>query len=588
MIPQQNLAGLRALMQTPRRQTETAIPEGLQGVIDLQKGLRKLSGQASMMTPEGRPTVAGMLQQAATQQMAPQAQPQGLPAIPNPQMQPQNPGSVAQVAQAAGIAGQQQQQAQQQAMQAAMNMAAQQQAQPTQNMARGGIAMLPADNMARLKYAHGGIIGFDGRGPSYVGEDPIAQSLDDLRVAEAQKRQKIKQLEGQIEFLSQAGAPQAQEKIKELELLKGLRPPTPSIQGKTGDPNRDIGPVQKAMPPAAEPRVAPAVGPRVAPAVGGPRAGGPAAPSGGLAQLIQNMKAPDLAAASAAARGAFPDSAISEQEARIREFSEALKQMPPAQRDYLQSLKDIQARRLKAREQQAGEEGWDRFMAVMSGLGQAGLGGAGRAGAQFTAQQRALGAQQLAEDEAYAQKIGAIVEAQNTQKVNALKAAIEAYGPTIAARGQLNTAIGSLTGQILNTQERFNATQISALASIYQTQVGAESSRLLRQTQTEANKLARVETLLRASTNDYARVSKEIEDQLGGKYGVYATIFQNPEMMKKPENVATYNNYLKDKADMIRSRLDPIQANIKRYQSLVEGMDFGAPPPGAVTKKSGG
>lgn len=155
---QQFPRGLKALMQPSRRRADGPIPEGLQGVIDLQEGLRKLSGQFAMTTPEGRPTIASMLQQAAEQQVQPSA--------PSPQMQPQTPGTLPQAAQAAGIAGQQQQAQQQQAMQAAMRMA--QQAQPPQGMARGGIAMLPADSMARMKYARGGIIGFAGQGPSYV------------------------------------------------------------------------------------------------------------------------------------------------------------------------------------------------------------------------------------------------------------------------------------------------------------------------------------------------------------------------------------------------------------------------------------
>jgi hypothetical protein len=151
---------------------QTKIPAGLHALIQAQQALRALQQQAAPMGPAG-PTVAGSTEAALSQVMQPQVPVQGsvpqfgMPQGPgNPQMPPANPGSVAQAAQMSAIAGQQQQAQQQQAMQQAMQMAQQQQ-QP-QQMARGGLASLRADNISRLKYARGGVIGFDGTDGSRV------------------------------------------------------------------------------------------------------------------------------------------------------------------------------------------------------------------------------------------------------------------------------------------------------------------------------------------------------------------------------------------------------------------------------------
>jgi hypothetical protein len=166
--------GLQSLLQRQRSaETQKNMPllSGMDKMIQLTQALQN---ESAPVTPDGRPTIAALIERAAIQMamsqgMQPGMPPQGGMTVPNPQMQPQNPGTVAQAAQAAAMAGQQQQAQQQQAMQAAMQMAQQQQGQQPQGMARGGLASLRADNIARMKYAQGGVIGYATRG--YV--DPM-------------------------------------------------------------------------------------------------------------------------------------------------------------------------------------------------------------------------------------------------------------------------------------------------------------------------------------------------------------------------------------------------------------------------------
>lgn len=581
------------------------------GLPRLTQQAVNLLQQIAPVSSTGQQTVVAKLAQAALPQMgmSPQAQGLGALAAPNPQMQPQAPGTVAQAAQAAGIAGQQQQAAQQQAMQQAMQMAQQQQQQP-QMMARGGLASLPAENIVRMKYAQGGVIGFDGTERSDVpnpeeDREKLAKFLNDV------KEKGLLPAGAAIADVA-ALIPRGLIGAYNSTVVRGMRAAgmpaayLPDIAG--GDPSsatpfydRYVRQQQEKSAPAPvdysgmdHPRVTPMLPPmpgretRPAPAPRPSAAPAAAASAGpGLPSLLGNIAMPDMAANIKTAQSVLSEKPITEQEARIKQLLDMQNAMPPARQEELQALRDIQQRRLEARRQQAGEEGWDRFMAVMGGLGQRGLGGAGAAGAAFTAQQRAQTAQQLAEDEAHAQKISAITEAQNNQKVNALKTAVDEYGKTLTARGNFNTAVGNLVSHLYSTQGHITGAQIQAMAHIYSANVNRESQMLLRQTQIEANQLAKMESLIRASTHDYATVSKDIETQLEKKYGIYTSLFQNPEMMKKPENVEMYNKYLKDKTDMMRARLDPIQENINRVRQRVEGMDFGEPPPGAVKRKPG-
>lgn len=293
--------GLQSLLQRAYKpqqpQQGRSIPPGLQALIAAQQVLRS---QAAPVTPDGRPTIAGMTEQAISQQTMPQPQgmpPQGGMTVPNPQVQPQAPGTVPQAAQAAGIAGQQQQAQQQQAMQQAMQMAQQQQGQP-QGMARGGLASLPADNIARMKYAQGGVIGYASQG--YV--DPLGGSTEQ----ESEPSTDVENKSAMRKLLAQLGMPAAAaidvaqlplNAIRKLMAEKGQDvsiTPAADVLRKWAGKSQET-PVASAVPdytqdisPPATVRPAPAPAPSaprpsVAPAAAAPAA--PAAPATGLAAL---------------------------------------------------------------------------------------------------------------------------------------------------------------------------------------------------------------------------------------------------------------------------------------------------------------
>lgn len=177
-------SGLRSLIgqQLPEQQAEKApFPRGMMTLIQAQRALKTL---ANPVTPDGTPTIAGATEQAAQQALAQQGIPQGpqgmplgmppgMPPTPSPQMQPQPPGTVPQAAAMAGIAGQQQM-AQMQQPPAGPPQT------PPQGMAHGGLASLPADNLTQLKYARGGILGFDGQERSDVPESDDTTDVERL------------------------------------------------------------------------------------------------------------------------------------------------------------------------------------------------------------------------------------------------------------------------------------------------------------------------------------------------------------------------------------------------------------------------
>ena len=108
--------------------------------------------------------------------------------------------------------GAMQQQAQQK--QQAMKGLVDQQTQPQPMM--GGVAGLPAPNMAPKAMAAGGIVAFSGEDGSYV--DPLAEASGMSEEALAQDRERVERIQAQREaerdalqqrFLRQAGAPQA-------------------------------------------------------------------------------------------------------------------------------------------------------------------------------------------------------------------------------------------------------------------------------------------------------------------------------------------------------------------------------------------
>lgn len=168
------ISGLQSLisrgMHGPSQRA--SIPPGLQALIQAQQALKQT---ANPVTPAGTPTVAGQAEQAIQQQLQPSqpqmAQPQGMPG-----MMPSDPFREQLMK---TLQMQAQQQMQPPGGGQPPEQPPEQLQQPPQPMAAGGIAGLPADNMARMeRYAHGGVIGFDGTTRSDVPDPLMLQTSD--------------------------------------------------------------------------------------------------------------------------------------------------------------------------------------------------------------------------------------------------------------------------------------------------------------------------------------------------------------------------------------------------------------------------
>jgi hypothetical protein len=146
-------------MQQPNK---AVISPGLRGLMLVQQGLKELQGQGGAPAAGGLPTVLDQAKQAGAQALGAQApQQQVQPSMTPPPQGPQAPeGGITDIAQNAATGIDINQMKQKQAEQAMMQMAQQQQQQPTQMMASGGIAGLPAENMRG--FAEGGVLGYAG------------------------------------------------------------------------------------------------------------------------------------------------------------------------------------------------------------------------------------------------------------------------------------------------------------------------------------------------------------------------------------------------------------------------------------------
>ena len=181
-------------MQQPNK---AVISSGMQALIaSIQEGETKLT------TPEGAPTVAAKHMAAQSPQM--QMQQPGMTPPPQGSMAPE--GGIAGIAQNAATGNNINDMKQKQAEQAMMQMAQQQQQQPTQTMASGGIAELPAENMRG--FAEGGVIGFAGDGEQGSEVPSLVERIKEQAIKEAllrQKRVQQSQPEITLESLFSAG-----------------------------------------------------------------------------------------------------------------------------------------------------------------------------------------------------------------------------------------------------------------------------------------------------------------------------------------------------------------------------------------------
>lgn len=601
----QGLGGLQSLIaRGMRNPTQRApIPPGMQALIQAQQALKQT---AAPVTSGGIPTIAGQTEQAIQQHLQPSA-----PQMGEPQTQVLGQG-IPQAAQMAGIAAQQQQAQQQQALQQAMQMA-QQQSQPdqAQPMARGGIARLPADNMARIEqYAHGGVLGF--------AEEKLVPKPDD---SDANKAQAIETLGSQLDAvksqMSSLKAPgvsaiavdptsvetyktrkeelqkqyeninsQYQEAIKSAGLDRpayggkltsklGLAlQPNPVEQEMAKKPSERIlaltpeetakqetsklaalHPVPEktkvsAAPPANSSKVSPA----------SPVAG--AAPSGLQALLQPNMVTPEQAIAKAQTGIGSAD--IEEQKSLIKKLYEMQEALPPTQQMVLDALRKGAEERAAMRAKAAEETPFNRLLRVLSGIGRGGIGGAGPAYLEFEQAQQAERAHQISEDELQAAKMGQIVEAQNNQKINALSNYTDKLGKTIEAKTHRDSAAANLAGSILNSQGHITSAQISALANIYHTDKMAA-------VQAEANRGVKLEGLLRSYSANAEQVYKDIEAQLEKDFPLERRMPTDPDAFKDQKNVDRFNRYLTQRNNLLEERLKPITEARSRIESKLLG-----------------
>ena len=179
-------------MQQPNKAVYSS---GLQALIASVK-----NGETKLTTPDGGATVAAKHMAA----QLPQGPQLGMTPPPQGTMAPE--GGIAGIAQNAATGNNINDMKQKQAEQAMMQMAQQQQQQPTQTIASGGIAELPAENMRG--FAEGGVIGFAGDGEQGSEVPSLVERIKEQAIKEAllrQKRVQQSQPEITLESLFSAG-----------------------------------------------------------------------------------------------------------------------------------------------------------------------------------------------------------------------------------------------------------------------------------------------------------------------------------------------------------------------------------------------
>lgn len=246
------ISGLQSLisrgMHGPSQRA--SIPPGLQALIQAQQALKQT---ANPVTPAGTPTVAGQAEQAIQQQLQPSqpqmAQPQGMPG-----MMPSDPFREQ-------LMKTLQMQAQQQMQPPGGGQPPEQQPQqPPQPMAAGGIAGLPADNMARMEqYAHGGVIGFDGTTRSDVpsGEESWLDKLGSVfeslagrmpeRMTPEQKAQKAETAKETERLAEKFPAPLPSSPYVSESVTSEEKTPPPVASGKSKISNVSATPKQPGI-----------------------------------------------------------------------------------------------------------------------------------------------------------------------------------------------------------------------------------------------------------------------------------------------------------------------------------------------------
>ena len=345
-----NLGGIAGL----RQPQESKIPEGMASLIQSLKDLKRT---ANPVTPAGTPTVAGQVEQAIAQRLTPQAD---ISQLGTPQMQPVGPG-VQQSAQMANIAAQQQQAQQQQAMQAAMQMAQQQPQQPQapqqpQPMAEGGIALLPADNIARIEqYARGGILGFNGQDRSDVPttEEDVMKAYRAWQDSKGPWYLPTPQASSESKALENLY-------IKKLNEFQGAKP---QVQSQV-DTAAEVANLQERYP--AQVPTSKYVSQPSQPSQMAQVASRPGQPGGtqGIQDLLKGLDKPTMEKIVQSSKELFPDNPkIKEMESLTQQIFDLQKQRPDLESEGIAALRQHEAQRKGLLSQQREGDFWGKLSA---------------------------------------------------------------------------------------------------------------------------------------------------------------------------------------------------------------------------------
>lgn len=358
-------------MQQPNK---AVISPSLRALMLVQQGLKELQGQGEASTAGGLPTVLDQAKQAGAQALGAQAPQQQMqqPSMTPPPQGPQAPeGGIAGIAQNAATGNNINDMKQKQAEQAMMQMAQQQ--QPTQMMASGGIAELPAENMRG--FAEGGVIGFAGDGKQ--GSEVKSKSWVDAFPEEALIHNIVKFLSRSNEAIGDYDARQmvtGEDLSKFYAKPEQLTPKSPQIQL----PERAIVEGEQSSP---TPPTAPAPSPERVVRKTQPSVALPGVQYGAKPEQYDTGMTSGIGGILSSAPATVDNPEIAAILAKEAQKQALNKARPDFYKQSIAALEaDKQARAEAAAEQQK-RQGFDAFMALVGSEG--GIGGMGRASTQF-------------------------------------------------------------------------------------------------------------------------------------------------------------------------------------------------------------
>ena len=432
-------------------QSQSVLPPATKLFLD------SLKAGAKLQAPNGQPTVAAQAAQSAG--IIPQQQPQqpqqgGVPPVTPEAGQQGLAGILDQLKQAQQTGpsvAQNQQQAQQKqlAQQAAQN-------QPTQNMAEGGLARLPA-NIG--EFAEGGIIGFGGGGPTTIGS-AISHALPNLPSPQSDfASDQAAWMEAHPEWKE---PPKSTVQLKPgtdplhavnqlLAALKATKDPAEQASIKAAilqipfrrDGSNLLSTPDHAMAPAPAPALAPAPAPAPAPAATDQAAAAQTAPQG-----IENPSLSGIMSDMQAAGFTKPD------------MSE-LNRIYAAQKEHIENRPDFGAQDIatanKIHEMAQAQDTRQRQLAQLAASPLTPGGGARIAGVTANFEQAVTG-----RDAAHLQFIDAAKQAEYARQTNDLDKLAKAQADMLAANQKYQEFSAQLAGHMYSSQAGITQAQLMA------------------------------------------------------------------------------------------------------------------------------